>query len=560
MKPEVIFKDIVEVTKTYLHQDTSAIDDSINRRKSTISYLDSRDKQHRNRDKRYYFTVDKVLLGIDEFKKHYGNPLAEVTLFRTTVALEKESDKVRLSLYSFEKMRKVGKKYFATQRHNRYLTFNTKTKNFYVTETIKSYGSRSSTTVRVNNWYKISKIFNDLSEYTSHKNKFIYHFINEIKGDIELSGHIKISEDESPLFMITKLFTHYNEIKTPDKFHRLYIKYYPGKRHIKKHKGNLVRAIMDRAGLEGKYFNRLINQYSDLDLILVVEYKNLFGEKYVKTINPRYFSMETSSNIYRFNSDYSDANVVFGGLTNNNIPYELTTIDRKQLVKVINDFVRNSDDFYSERNDITGFTGIIYDHLRILNLIREYENVSIKSETVNDFLTEHNAISERYQLYKSSEIYEYLYDERFINGIGSGHMGYEFKLLTNGDEYIKESIHQSNCVRTYIDKYSSIIISVRKGEEWVTTEFNHNGRCIQQRGRFNNDPSESFKKAIKVLSKRLEKLYKKDGSILIPKIKITNKITKNSKIYEIDNGTKHIPREVRNRDDFFIDLVDEVLF
>ena len=35
-------------------------------------------------------------------------------------------------------------------------------------------------------------------------------------------------------------------------------------------------------------------------------------------------------------------------------------------------------------------------------------------------------------------------------------------LLTNDMDYINESAYQSNCMGTYVDKFKSIIISVRK--------------------------------------------------------------------------------------------------
>jgi hypothetical protein len=50
--------------------------------------------------------------------------------------------------------------------------------------------------------------------------------------------------------------------------------------------------------------------------------------------------------------------------------------------------------------------------------------------------------------------------------------GYTPVLLKNSYEYNEESSHQSNCVKGYINKSSSIIISLRKNDDRATIEYN----------------------------------------------------------------------------------------
>ena len=103
--------------------------------------------------KLYYFTQETVLTDEENFKENYGNPLAEVSNGRRTVVVEKEGDKVRLSIYRHHKFRKAGKKYFAKAYDRFYLTYNLKTNNVYCTKSMKEVGYRGRRSVRVNNFH-----------------------------------------------------------------------------------------------------------------------------------------------------------------------------------------------------------------------------------------------------------------------------------------------------------------------------------------------------------------------------------------------------------------------
>ena len=92
------------------------------------------------------------------------------------------------------------------------------------------------------------------------------------------------------------------------------------------------------------------------------------------------------------------------------------------------------------------------------------------------------------------------------------------KRLNN--DYFKEGQIQHHCVRTYLDKYKSIIISVRKnhenGMERMTCEFVSNSEItnmrhlkdysntptmVQARMKYNNDPTGDWEVVMKVLRK-----------------------------------------------------------
>jgi hypothetical protein len=87
--------------------------------------------------------------------------------------------------------------------------------------------------------------------------------------------------------------------------------------------------------------------------------------------------------------------------------------------------------------------------------------------------------------------------DKIQNNIGE----YSPVLLTNSSEYNEESSTQSNCVKTYIGKVSSFIISLRNESNYerATIEYNVTKqddkvkiKRIQSLGRFNNKLGEEW--------------------------------------------------------------------
>ena len=88
-----------------------------------------------------YFTP----ITLEGTAKKYGDKLDEetwvkesVNIFnstsvnRTTIVLERNEEKVKLSIFKFSKSRQVGHRYFAKHSKDIHLTFNLKTKNFFI--------------------------------------------------------------------------------------------------------------------------------------------------------------------------------------------------------------------------------------------------------------------------------------------------------------------------------------------------------------------------------------------------------------------------------------------
>ena len=106
--------------------------------------------------KHYVYTFDKsVNNDKEEFEKNYGNPLCEVTVYRSTLVVEENEDKICLKVFYCGKHRKAGEVFFRKSTKLCYITFNKKTNIFTVgrnTEYHKKRGKGKSSVVRRNSF------------------------------------------------------------------------------------------------------------------------------------------------------------------------------------------------------------------------------------------------------------------------------------------------------------------------------------------------------------------------------------------------------------------------
>ena len=103
----------------------------------------------------------------------------------------------------------------------------------------------------------------------------------------------------------------------------------------------------------------------------------------------------------------------------------------------------------------------------------------IKAKTLKQFEDEHVVWSNLIHLCERNKETVYHYDEGFIKfmeeDIICDKEHHQVMILKTDLDYFDEGQHQHHCVRSYVDRYKSLIISVRKGEERMTSEFAPNG-------------------------------------------------------------------------------------
>ena len=106
--------------------------------------------------KHFVYTFEKsVNADEEEFKKNYGNPLCEVTLYRSTFVVEENDDKVSMKTFYIGKHRKAGEVFFRVSSKLNYITYNKKTKIITLgknNEYLKKRGKGKSNVARRNSF------------------------------------------------------------------------------------------------------------------------------------------------------------------------------------------------------------------------------------------------------------------------------------------------------------------------------------------------------------------------------------------------------------------------
>ena len=146
------------------------------------------------------------------------------------------------------------------------------------------------------------------------------------------------------------------------------------------------------------------------------------------------------------------------------------------------------------------------------------------SKTLKEFNAEHTIWSDKVDFYTTGR-YSRQYSNEFVERVSkpiitSDRTVFNLLVLQSSEEYINESVHQSNCVRTYQNRPSSLIVSLRKEDgERASIEYrpsigklgvNDNQpvhfKQVQALGRFNGLLDDTWDDAISILDNRLKSI------------------------------------------------------
>jgi hypothetical protein len=78
--------------------------------------------------------LKKESVGVDSFIKNYGNLLKKVESNRLTIVIEETDLKLSLKVFNTKRKRVAGNRFFIVRKSFKGITYNKKTKNFYVIE------------------------------------------------------------------------------------------------------------------------------------------------------------------------------------------------------------------------------------------------------------------------------------------------------------------------------------------------------------------------------------------------------------------------------------------
>jgi hypothetical protein len=270
--------------------------------------------------------------------------------------------------------------------------------------------------------------------------------------------------------------------------------------------------------IKSKITIKLLHERPNIDLRSLIKLCYLFGnqyQKYIGSISSDMFGVVGALNdlpssslkmMERTCSDYK------------NHGYDINDIEKENLLKVLTS--------EPERGNTVNenFIGLVVDHFRMLNRIREYDpNIRMKANSRIKFHNEHNELSKIISAIKKGWVIQYFYPEETIRQIqqpikvfkpidlepnlkGTDMDEYIVItpfVLTREEEYIEEGKFMHHCVASYAETDTSMIVSLRTEDEQdrVTCEFKINdGRLVQARHFSNGAPPKQFEFVIESLT------------------------------------------------------------
>jgi hypothetical protein len=460
----------------------------------------------------------------EEFITRFADQLYSVTRNNVTIVVERDGDKVAIKLFWGYKHRRPGVAWFKTIKHVEFISVNTKTGDVYVGG-IDNYHLKRKSKKRINRNYFIGEPLNNLS-------LSIRNCIRRVDSNLDvdctqeaLEVFIQTIDPIDNFGVLTnnqRLFKFYlnkRGVKFPNNFH-IYTNEWFGpeiKKILKKTDNRMVDAVMVRNELSGKQIKKALHNCEGLNLPMLTLARNMFNDDWV-------------------NQDYE----LILGCLNSNINYYPLPVDFKEFVT--NEELKRV--FKLFRHVVIHGTldaHTFYDHMRFYCDLKLYEpNIKWMSsdDDKSDFRGEHLDWVDKIQSYREGTYYRKYpdYSYRVISEpIEHGGEVYYPVLLDNSKSYNQESAIQSNCVKTYIGKCGSMIVSLRQGgvdsDVRATIEYKLSytfvGKIIhvdrvQSLGRFNKKLTEEWDDVLFKLDRRML-YYVKDENFDTVKIKKVHK-------------------------------------
>ena len=460
----------------------------------------------------------------EEFVTRFADQMYAVTRNNTTIVVERDGDKVAIKLFWGYKHRRAGVVWFKTIKHVEFISVNTKTGDVYVGG-IDNYHLKRKTRKKIKRNYFIGEPLNNLG--LSIRN-CIRRVDNNLDVDCAHEALEVFIETIDPIDNFGKLtnnqrlfkfYLNKRGVKFPNNFY-VYTNEWFGpeiKKILKKSGNRMVDSVMERNELSGKQIKKALHNCESLNLAMLTLARNMFNDDWV-------------------NQDYE----LILGCLNSNISYYPLPVDFKQFVT--NEELKRVYKLFRHvviHGTLDSHT--FYDHMRFYCDLKLYEpNIKWMSsdDDKSDFRDEHLDWTDKLQSYREGTYYrkypEYSY-KVISEPIEDGGEVYYPVLLDNSRTYNEESNAQSNCVKTYIGKCGSMIVSLRQGgvdsEVRATIEYRLNKALVtktinvdrvQSLGKFNKKLTEEWNDVLFKLDKRML-YYVKDENFDTVKIKKVHK-------------------------------------
>jgi len=521
---EVLYKKSGSSFINNVCQDSSSLDDLHKDKLISDEFFDKK--------RRLFFKHKETNHSEEFYIQNYGNPLVSVRRENSMIVVERNEDKVSIKLFSSSRRRAVGVSWFKIETSVNFITVNKKTGDVY-SGSLKNYHKKRKFTrsIRRNHfWGDPLKVLmtvakHEMNDYYPEQsgsiiNEAVSVFMNQID---EREGFDNLSYGQRLL----KYYLDKRNVKYPNNFAVFYNQ--PTReltKNLKKVDNKLVDAFMRHHGLSGKKLKKVLHICDDLNVEVYKKVRDFFGDDW---LNQDEEMIQACLNV-------NDLMITFPEGLNQMMSDE----EKRRVYNTLKQVV--------VYNNIDGWT--FNDHLRLYNELKNYgENVKwMCGKGGKDFREEHLDWSDKLQYYKRG-YYERLYSEYLYDKISKPIDGYYPVILDNTTNYNEESSIQSNCVKTYIGRPSSFIISLRKGsiegDDRATIEYRIkmvDGKIDVQRvqtlGKYNSRLTEEWDNVLLKLDKIVLSSIK-DKRFETPSItkKCMNGVKFDSDSYFDDDGT-----------------------
>jgi len=445
-------------------------------------------------EKHPLFVVEKTTTDEESYTENYGNPMCTVTKSHVMVLVERIDDKVSIKVFRGFRHRGAGNSWFKVSWNVDYITVNKKTGDVYHGY-LHDYQKKRKCTkkIRRNFFYNepintIKNIIrNCLSNYEVNTYDIAIRAVSTFLFEIDERQGFENLDFNKRLF---RFYLDKRQIKYPNNFY-VYAPILVGpeiRKILKKNDNKLVESYMIKERLSGKKLKKALHNCETLNINLYKHAREVFGDDWLN----------------------QDCDII-SSLLNctlhaQNVPSEFkTVVSPEELKRVYNIFKRV---FIYE--DLDSYT--FYDHIRMYTELKLYGETDLRwysEKSKEEFREEHLDWTEKIQFYKQGN-YNRTYPEYFKEVIEKEIDGYMPVLLMDSKSYNEESYIQSNCVKTYIGKPSSFIISLRKGMfgdratiEYKLTKVGEHivPLRVQSLGKFNDKLTEEWNEILFKLDK-----------------------------------------------------------
>ena len=376
--------------------------------------------------------------------------------------VEKDGDKISLKMFTGMKMRTKGVKYFRVKKNVDYITVNLKTGDVY-TGYLHNFQKKRKATKQISRNCFIgdplslikNKLRNNLQVFgTTINDKSVSTVVNEVVNkfieSIDQGSYEGLGIDER----LFKFYLDKRGIKYPNNF-SAYKQHLIGpsiRKKLKKNGGRLVDAFMDEKNISGALLKKSLHECEKINLDVYFYAKKVFG---IDKLN-------------------QDKGAVLGLLES------VTHVNSPQTADLLIELISPSelDRYYQTFKEVFIYCNIdtytLSDHVRMYCELRRYgADIKWMADGSNKdvFHQEHLDWTDKLAHYRDG-VYTRIYPEVLHQLLSKDINGVKPVLLTTSKEYNEESSTQSNCVKSYVSRPTSIIVSLRNDEnERATIEY-----------------------------------------------------------------------------------------